>query len=1669
MASISVPGFLDAENRNALDWREGLVAYGCQTLLCVVQVAAQPQLLQTLCGHKLRVALVCFSRREPRGSSLAEGEAVPLMLASADTSGHIILWDVLRGAALTQLTPLLTTSGKPSAVLCMHWLASRPGHLLCAHGSGSVLMWQCSHAGRKVTSLWRSELAEPATHLAFDPLCMTGERMSVYSARGVLRQLALSPSQLPRPAGPSCSVAQQAAATALQLEYSPHQAQQVYLVLLREIVLVDVEIAAVLATVRLDRTDHPFWRISLPVCLPSTILGLHTDGSISSWQRRPLPPTAATATPPCWLSSGNIAPASSLSPPPNTPVNFAFRSISPLLKGSGTSLVAFCAAPPAHHKFAAVSADGRVWLWALLEDPVMVPALPTLAAGDHALALPPAFTPDYAEGSGMPLATVAAVEARPQPKVANAQALSNRSGASSVSSPSAAQQPWGVKLVGIVGAIGSPIRCIAVQPPLPPAGPPQFTSGTDKPAHAPETRASSATTLVNDPGNRSCQPAAMQESSIATATAQPPIGSHAPLGSHSPALESSPALFSPVSFTPPPAALPLGTASAAHLQPPADDPALTCATSSGSSPPPSSLSSSPPPPPPPPTREPSVRPQQPPPPTPQTSSGSSDEMRVRGPVPPQSPLSQVLVSTSSSMATAFKAASAAAASVAASAATAASVAANAATQQGRASSSARCDSPAAEDPGAPPVHMPSTLPPPKAASSAPFRATVEETLVAVGTENGRVLLVRPSTRVITLEVQIFDETPIVSMDWLSRSLLCVGGYMASTNSTSGGAGDVSSSRSFVNTVKLLDVTCCAVRDLIPARGPESSALSAVKMSQSGRRLLLAYRGGGFRLVDLRTGRDIAGNVLPTLPAAAALEWLPSPSSNMSSSGGKPPPPDSRAEEAFTSANGADGSSRRPANELQSTAAPPTRTAAGTPSAQPGPATSTAGGGPPASATVSIDDDRLLLALADGGSMLLKFVASRIFASRSASTSAPELVAGQVCALAASGPWIASASTEGAVYLWHSLAPSARRQIASLRGAVRALAFDGPSPASIAAKAQLTSAVCGDMSIGAENHTAWPTQLLALLADGELVLWSLPLGPPWALPPAASSGRPTPTGRPTAIAFSASGQPITAIEGGCLVLLRRDLVRVNMPIDARRTFQKPKCTALLPRRAHAQLLTQLMHSPPPSSRDAKSSCTGAYVHPRVAEWLPRDSLRRLSRPMPLPQRCAAISLELGLPHDWVFWCIVSARLAEEKGEHASAATRVSAFAADIAAAGGVANGLASQPLDPLAETTRSLGTANGGVSSVPEANDGLQRSDGDTVGEGVDDLWPNFGLLRKASAVRADRLSRLAEQGSVQHSSLSDHAAAMALAPLRRAAHESLIAGAPSIAAHLLLGGDLADETDWLLGVIAASAVSGEARAEAAARGATKLLERGRVPQAVALLCACGLGPVAVAELQARGEWETAATLAKSSLSPEERRPVLARWAEHLRADGQGGRAIEILISLGSFEVAVERLLEMSDYQPAALLMRAMRERKGPVGPSGDGVTMAPSSRPAQADSTAFEGVAESQAHRSTAKSVETTGSGGPARETSTSPSPSTETSCQADLTLTHGGVAQRAFLEYSAYLSRLGLPSLAREYIGLAAEEGTGTAAAISMAEAEQMHQQYVTVQRQLEGVEEAP
>eukprot|EP00965_Chrysotila_dentata_P202498 6181160-Pleurochrysis_carterae.AAC.3 len=60
-AAGAVPGYLDSENGGALDWREGLLAYGIQNLVAVVEASSTAhclQLLHTLDGHSGRVCEV---------------------------------------------------------------------------------------------------------------------------------------------------------------------------------------------------------------------------------------------------------------------------------------------------------------------------------------------------------------------------------------------------------------------------------------------------------------------------------------------------------------------------------------------------------------------------------------------------------------------------------------------------------------------------------------------------------------------------------------------------------------------------------------------------------------------------------------------------------------------------------------------------------------------------------------------------------------------------------------------------------------------------------------------------------------------------------------------------------------------------------------------------------------------------------------------------------------------------------------------------------------------------------------------------------------------------------------------------------------------------------------------------------------------------------------------------------------------------------------------------------------------------------------------------------------------------------------------------------------------------------------------------------------------------
>ena len=82
----TVPGNCCALNRGSLSWgQDGCLAYGCGSLVVVVE-AATSQYLQVLARHKHPVVRTAWSEAEDRR----------LCLASADSLGQIIVWNVVQ-------------------------------------------------------------------------------------------------------------------------------------------------------------------------------------------------------------------------------------------------------------------------------------------------------------------------------------------------------------------------------------------------------------------------------------------------------------------------------------------------------------------------------------------------------------------------------------------------------------------------------------------------------------------------------------------------------------------------------------------------------------------------------------------------------------------------------------------------------------------------------------------------------------------------------------------------------------------------------------------------------------------------------------------------------------------------------------------------------------------------------------------------------------------------------------------------------------------------------------------------------------------------------------------------------------------------------------------------------------------------------------------------------------------------------------------------------------------------------------------------------------------------------------------------------------------------------------------------------------------------------------
>lgn len=159
VAARTITGPANLQNQGAIDWgHNGLLAYGSNYTIVVIDTKnIQP--IQCLDKHKSMVNKVLWERSNRNKST---DEPSTLQLVSSDTTGHIIVWDVVVGNPRA----VLQEGSKP--VLDMEWV---PGfdsgeHMLAAlHPPYSLVIWDT----RKKTKLWKKSYTETLVSFNFDP------------------------------------------------------------------------------------------------------------------------------------------------------------------------------------------------------------------------------------------------------------------------------------------------------------------------------------------------------------------------------------------------------------------------------------------------------------------------------------------------------------------------------------------------------------------------------------------------------------------------------------------------------------------------------------------------------------------------------------------------------------------------------------------------------------------------------------------------------------------------------------------------------------------------------------------------------------------------------------------------------------------------------------------------------------------------------------------------------------------------------------------------------------------------------------------------------------------------------------------------------------------------------------------------------------------------------------------------------------------------------------------------------------------------------------------------------------------------------------------------------------------------------------------------------------
>ncbi|XP_064788042.1 WD repeat-containing protein 11 isoform X1 [Oncorhynchus masou masou] len=310
LAARTLTGTLNLQNKTAVDWGwQGLIAQGCHSSILIIDPKTS-QTIQVLERHKANVVKVKWSRENYHHSL---SSPYSLRLASADSAGKIIVWDVVSGTAHCEIQE----HSKP--IQDMDWLWTQDASrdlLLAIHPPNYIVLWN----GDTGTKLWKKSYAENILSFSFDPFDPSnlalltsegivfisdfshskppgsgGKKVYIASPHASPAHTKPVPAALPAPTGAKKALnkvkvlitnekptaeAVTLNADCLQLSYLPSKRNHMLLLYPREILILDLELSQTVGVVAIERSGVPFIQVT-PCAQRDALFCLHENGCIT--------------------------------------------------------------------------------------------------------------------------------------------------------------------------------------------------------------------------------------------------------------------------------------------------------------------------------------------------------------------------------------------------------------------------------------------------------------------------------------------------------------------------------------------------------------------------------------------------------------------------------------------------------------------------------------------------------------------------------------------------------------------------------------------------------------------------------------------------------------------------------------------------------------------------------------------------------------------------------------------------------------------------------------------------------------------------------------------------------------------------------------------------------------------------------------------------------------------------------------------------------------------------------------------------------------------------------------------------------------------------------------------------------------------------------------------